>query len=156
MAHISHSMSYPIARYRRAKLGIVSRPRRGFLEIFPHGNVSMDLVVTTFVGFMRTCVIPAQKSLPGSEQNPPRIDSRRATVPLPGQRPPIDSTSNQGKLEGKLASPVVASSIPSRFQSAAALARKHSRSPPATAISFPPFAVKHTRPLPTSGFADHL
>ncbi|EEB90589.1 hypothetical protein MPER_11182, partial [Moniliophthora perniciosa FA553] len=42
----------PIARYRRAKLGIVSRPRRPFLEIFPAGINCIDLIVATFVSYM--------------------------------------------------------------------------------------------------------
>lgn len=43
----------PLARYRRAKLGIVSRGRRAFLEILPAGLGILDLIVVTFVGFMR-------------------------------------------------------------------------------------------------------
>jgi len=43
----------PIARYRRAKLGIVSRPRRAFLEILPAGVNIVDLVVVTFVSFAK-------------------------------------------------------------------------------------------------------
>ncbi|ESK84855.1 hypothetical protein Moror_14949 [Moniliophthora roreri MCA 2997] len=42
----------PIARYRRAKLGIVSRSRRPFLEIFPAGINCIDLIVATFVSYM--------------------------------------------------------------------------------------------------------
>lgn len=40
-----------IARYRRAKIGIVSRPRRAFLEIAPAGLGIIDLIVVTFVSF---------------------------------------------------------------------------------------------------------
>ena len=47
----------PLARYRRAKLGIVSRPRRAFLEIFPAGLEIIDLIVITFVGFMKQRVL---------------------------------------------------------------------------------------------------
>ena len=43
----------PIARYRRAKPGIVSRSRRAFLEIFPAGVNIVDLVVVTFVSFAK-------------------------------------------------------------------------------------------------------
>jgi len=43
----------PIARYRRAKIGIVSRSRRAFLEVFPAGINMLDLVVVTFVSFMK-------------------------------------------------------------------------------------------------------
>ncbi len=43
----------PIARYRRAKLGIVSRSRKAFLEIFPAGINLIDLAVVTFVSFMK-------------------------------------------------------------------------------------------------------
>ncbi|KAE9410100.1 hypothetical protein BT96DRAFT_468323 [Gymnopus androsaceus JB14] len=42
----------PLARYKRAKLGIVSRPRRPSLEIFSAGINSLDLIVVTFVSFM--------------------------------------------------------------------------------------------------------
>ncbi|KAF8179665.1 hypothetical protein BJ912DRAFT_1062764 [Pholiota molesta] len=47
----------PIARYRRAKLGIVSRSRRAFLEIFPAGLNVIDLIVVTFVAFMKQRVL---------------------------------------------------------------------------------------------------
>ncbi|TFK29640.1 hypothetical protein FA15DRAFT_663791 [Coprinopsis marcescibilis] len=43
----------PLARYRRAKIGIVSRPRKASLEVFPPGIGLMDMVVVTFVAFMR-------------------------------------------------------------------------------------------------------
>ncbi|KAF8891109.1 hypothetical protein CPB84DRAFT_1384379 [Gymnopilus junonius] len=43
----------PLARYRRAKLGIVSRSRRAFLEILPAGINLIDFIVVTFVGFMK-------------------------------------------------------------------------------------------------------
>lgn len=43
----------PLARYRRAKLGIVSRPRRAFLEILPAGVGIIDFIVVTFVAFMK-------------------------------------------------------------------------------------------------------
>ncbi|KAF9463422.1 hypothetical protein BDZ94DRAFT_610254 [Collybia nuda] len=46
----SHTL---LARYRRAKLGIVSRSRRAFLEILPAGLSSVDLIVVTFVSFMK-------------------------------------------------------------------------------------------------------
>ncbi|TFK35480.1 hypothetical protein BDQ12DRAFT_726004 [Crucibulum laeve] len=42
-----------LARYRRAKIGIVSRSRRAFLEILPAGLGIIDLIVVTFVSFMR-------------------------------------------------------------------------------------------------------
>jgi len=47
----------PIARYRRAKLGIVSRSRRGFLEILPAGVNIVDLVVVTFVSFAKQTLL---------------------------------------------------------------------------------------------------
>ncbi|KAH9483475.1 hypothetical protein JR316_0002943 [Psilocybe cubensis] len=47
----------PLARYRRAKLGIVSRSRRAFLEILPAGINLIDLIVVTFVGFMKQRVM---------------------------------------------------------------------------------------------------
>lgn len=43
----------PIARYRHAKLGIVSRSRRAFLEILPAGVNIVDLVVVTFVSYAK-------------------------------------------------------------------------------------------------------
>ena len=43
----------PLARYRRAKIGIVSRPRRAFLEILPAGVGIIDFIVVTFVAFMK-------------------------------------------------------------------------------------------------------
>lgn len=43
----------PIARYRRAKLGIVSRSRRAFLEVFPAGLNILDLVLVTFVSYAK-------------------------------------------------------------------------------------------------------
>ncbi|KAF8162693.1 hypothetical protein B0H34DRAFT_744127 [Crassisporium funariophilum] len=47
----------PLARYRRAKLGIVSRSRRAFLEILPAGLELLDLIVVTFVAFMKQRLI---------------------------------------------------------------------------------------------------
>ncbi|KDR82124.1 hypothetical protein GALMADRAFT_135488 [Galerina marginata CBS 339.88] len=47
----------PLARYRRAKLGIVSRSRRAFLEILPAGINLIDFIVVTFVGFMKQRVL---------------------------------------------------------------------------------------------------
>jgi hypothetical protein len=43
----------PIACFRPAKLGIVSRSRRGFLEILPPGLDKEDWIVVTFVGYFR-------------------------------------------------------------------------------------------------------
>ena len=43
----------PIARYRRAKLGIVSRSRRAFLEILPAGLGILDFVIVTFVSYAK-------------------------------------------------------------------------------------------------------
>ncbi|KAL1706292.1 hypothetical protein EV121DRAFT_269266 [Schizophyllum commune] len=43
----------PIARYRSAKLGIVSRSRRASLEILPAGINLIDLIVVSFVAFMK-------------------------------------------------------------------------------------------------------
>ncbi|KAG6889149.1 hypothetical protein C0995_003325 [Termitomyces sp. Mi166 len=42
-----------LARYRRAKLGIVSRSRKAFIEITPAGLGVVDLIVVTFVAFMK-------------------------------------------------------------------------------------------------------
>jgi hypothetical protein len=54
---LNDSSQTPIARFRRAKLGIVSRSRRAFLEIFPAGSHIIDLVVVTFVSFMKPRMI---------------------------------------------------------------------------------------------------
>ncbi|KAF8643463.1 hypothetical protein AX16_009019 [Volvariella volvacea WC 439] len=43
----------PLARYRRAKLGIVSRSRKAFLEVFPSGYGALDLIISTFVTFIK-------------------------------------------------------------------------------------------------------
>lgn len=43
----------PLARYRHAKLGIVSRSKRAFLEIFPAGINVVDLIVITFVSYAK-------------------------------------------------------------------------------------------------------
>jgi hypothetical protein len=43
----------PLARYRHAKLGIISRSRRAFLEIFPAGINVIDLIVITFVSYAK-------------------------------------------------------------------------------------------------------
>jgi hypothetical protein len=48
----------PLARYRRAKLGIVSRSRKAFLEIFPAGLNVIDLIVVTFVSFSKEALSP--------------------------------------------------------------------------------------------------
>ncbi|KAF8957750.1 hypothetical protein BDZ97DRAFT_1669364 [Flammula alnicola] len=42
-----------LARYHHAKLGIVSRSRRAFLEILPAGIALIDLIVATFVAFVK-------------------------------------------------------------------------------------------------------
>ncbi|KAG5721393.1 hypothetical protein E4T56_gene12923 [Termitomyces sp. T112] len=42
-----------LARYRRAKLGIVSRSRKAFIQITPAGLDVADLIVVTFVAFMK-------------------------------------------------------------------------------------------------------
>ncbi|KAF5348392.1 hypothetical protein D9758_010915 [Tetrapyrgos nigripes] len=43
----------PLARYRQAQLGIISRQsRRAFLEIFPAGIYCSDMIVVTFISFM--------------------------------------------------------------------------------------------------------
>ncbi|PFH53532.1 hypothetical protein AMATHDRAFT_97975, partial [Amanita thiersii Skay4041] len=42
-----------LARFCRAKVGIVSRPRRSSLEIHPAGLHMVDWIVLTFVTFWR-------------------------------------------------------------------------------------------------------
>ncbi|KAK7040341.1 hypothetical protein VNI00_009809 [Paramarasmius palmivorus] len=49
---VNDNSQTPLARYRRAKLGIVSRPRRASLEILPAGINCIDFIVTTFVSYM--------------------------------------------------------------------------------------------------------
>ncbi|KII89446.1 hypothetical protein PLICRDRAFT_608451 [Plicaturopsis crispa FD-325 SS-3] len=48
----------PIARYKRAKLGIISRSRRASLEVLPAGINIIDLIVVTFVSFVRQYMPP--------------------------------------------------------------------------------------------------
>jgi len=43
----------PLARYHCAKIGIVSRSRRAVLEILPAGAGVIDLIIVTFVGFIK-------------------------------------------------------------------------------------------------------
>lgn len=43
----------PIARYRSAKLGIISRSRRASLEILPAGINLIDLIVVSFAAYMK-------------------------------------------------------------------------------------------------------
>ncbi|KAG1778367.1 hypothetical protein EV702DRAFT_968160 [Suillus placidus] len=50
---VSGNASIPLARYRRAKLGIISRSRRAFLEIFPAGINVIDFIVVTFVSYAK-------------------------------------------------------------------------------------------------------
>lgn len=56
----------PIARYRRAKLGIVSKSRRAFLEILPAGVNIIDLVVVTFVSYAKQYLLPESPNSSGS------------------------------------------------------------------------------------------
>ncbi|OJA17904.1 hypothetical protein AZE42_09204 [Rhizopogon vesiculosus] len=49
----SNNALVPLARYRHAKLGIISRSRRAFLEIFPAGINVIDLIVITFVSYAK-------------------------------------------------------------------------------------------------------
>ncbi|KAG2126832.1 hypothetical protein DEU56DRAFT_537141 [Suillus clintonianus] len=50
---VSGNAPIPLARYRHAKLGIISRSRRAFLEIFPAGINVIDLIVVTFVSYAK-------------------------------------------------------------------------------------------------------
>ncbi|KIM49782.1 hypothetical protein M413DRAFT_116054 [Hebeloma cylindrosporum] len=43
----------PLARYHCAKIGIVSRSRRALLEILPGGMAIIDLIIVTFVAFIK-------------------------------------------------------------------------------------------------------
>lgn len=53
LIHDTQPIPTPIARYRPAKLGIISRSRRGFLEILPGGLEKEDWIVVTFAGYFR-------------------------------------------------------------------------------------------------------
>ncbi|KAG1799343.1 uncharacterized protein HD556DRAFT_1347223 [Suillus plorans] len=50
---VSDNSPIPLARYRQAKLGIISRSRRAFLEIFPAGINVIDFIVVTFVSYAK-------------------------------------------------------------------------------------------------------
>ncbi|KAG2073463.1 hypothetical protein BDR04DRAFT_1010431 [Suillus decipiens] len=50
---VSGNAPTPLARYRHAKLGIISRSRRAFLEIFPAGINVIDFIVVTFVSYAK-------------------------------------------------------------------------------------------------------
>lgn len=50
---VSGNAPIPLARYRQAKLGIISRSRRAFLEIFPAGINVIDFIVVTFVSYAK-------------------------------------------------------------------------------------------------------
>lgn len=50
---LAEDSSTPLAFFRRAKIGIVSRPRRAYLEILPTGTNFVDFIVITFVAFMK-------------------------------------------------------------------------------------------------------
>jgi hypothetical protein len=70
----------PLARYRRAKLGIISRQsRKAFLEIFPAGIDCIDMIVATFVSFM-VYYFPASKDDP----NPTGPENITGLGPAPG------------------------------------------------------------------------
>ncbi|KAF6758288.1 hypothetical protein DFP72DRAFT_191252 [Ephemerocybe angulata] len=154
LALVEPSAYINVARYRRPKLGIVSRSRRGFLEIFPCANTSdVDLIVTSFVGFMKQCVLPTDNMIGpvgGATSSTPRLPRAKSSGSMPGQgRGPYmknekESTLSKARSDTVLPTPTPPSlsSIPHRFLSASALARKRSKSPPLAAFTFPPFAVK--------------
>ncbi|KAF9032961.1 hypothetical protein BJ165DRAFT_765312 [Panaeolus papilionaceus] len=54
---IADSSFTPLARYSRAKIGIVSRARKAFLEILPAGLGLIDFIVVTFVAFMKQRIL---------------------------------------------------------------------------------------------------
>ncbi|KAF8990601.1 hypothetical protein BDQ17DRAFT_1433640 [Cyathus striatus] len=56
LTYPSDQQPTPLARYRKAKLGIISRSCRASLDVFPAGMGIMDMVVVSFVGFMRRIV----------------------------------------------------------------------------------------------------
>ncbi|KAJ2924685.1 hypothetical protein H1R20_g12396, partial [Candolleomyces eurysporus] len=131
---IDKTMVVPLARYRRAKLGIVSRPRKGFLEILPVGCPMMDLIVSTFVTFMKHWVLPLDIVEETSESIVSVItNSNRASSE--GQAAPLDTLPPTNSQSSPPSPP-----IPSRFQTAAYLARKHSVSPLRKTLSLPPYA----------------
>ncbi|KAF9546595.1 hypothetical protein CPC08DRAFT_755566 [Agrocybe pediades] len=49
--------STALALFKQAKIGIVSRPRRAYLEILPTGMHLRDFIVVTFVAFMKQRII---------------------------------------------------------------------------------------------------
>ncbi|KAF9076881.1 hypothetical protein BDP27DRAFT_1379797 [Rhodocollybia butyracea] len=60
---LNDNSQLPLARYKRAKLGIVStRSRRPSLEILPAGVNSIDMIVVTFVSFMIYCFADSNPS----------------------------------------------------------------------------------------------
>ncbi|KAF9481311.1 hypothetical protein BDN70DRAFT_930959 [Pholiota conissans] len=73
----------PIARYRRAKLGIVSRSRRAFLEIFPAGLAIIDFIVVTFVAFMKQRIL-----IDNPENLPSDVIRHPSQTSSPAPRPP--------------------------------------------------------------------
>ena len=131
---IDKTMVVPLARYRRAKLRIVSRPRKGFLEILPVGCSMMDLIVSTFVTFMKHWVLPLDIVEESSESIVSVISNRSRTSSEGELAPPnaLPSTKSQSLPPSP--------PIPSRFHTAARLAREHSVSPLTRTLSLPPYA----------------
>ncbi|KAJ3488573.1 hypothetical protein NLJ89_g11601 [Agrocybe chaxingu] len=82
LADNSHT---PLARYRRAKLGIVSRSRRAFLEIFPLGLNILDLIIVTFVAFMK------QRVLVDGGQGPSAIEEHAVSSISPVVMSPMNA-----------------------------------------------------------------
>jgi len=82
----------PLARYHCAKIGIVSRSRRAFLEILPAGIEIIDLIVVTFVAFIKQCVLiegsASCDACPVSNSASPRPTSVAAAEP-PNQKPGV-------------------------------------------------------------------
>lgn len=117
-----------IARYRRAKLGLSSRSRKGFLEVYPKANTSLDFIVASFVGFMKQCVMPKDAGHPpGTPDIRRSLTSPEALQDLPSSQHGPDQRADGGHLAPT--SIPVASHLPHRFATAVALARKHSKSP---------------------------
>jgi hypothetical protein len=113
-------MMIPLARFRRAKIGIVSRSRRAFLEILPAGINLIDLIVVTFVAFMKQRVMIEEASY-STDTSPkttppmtPMVSASPAAPPPPTSTPLVTFLSSSprltpDKLHLKMAIPSVTS-----------------------------------------------
>ncbi|KAF9446556.1 hypothetical protein P691DRAFT_673293, partial [Macrolepiota fuliginosa MF-IS2] len=85
LVHDTQPTPTPVARYRPAKLGIVSRSRRGFLEILPRGLEMEDWIVVTFVGYFRMKLggdIPLTRGRTSYTRHDPQASAPLPTAPM--------------------------------------------------------------------------